>query len=57
MWKVRYRGYIGGAWRILEKTVKAESEWEARMMSNIWEKLIIKIERVLTNSKCTGASD
>jgi hypothetical protein len=26
--------------------VRADSEWEARRMSNIWEKLIIKIERV-----------
>jgi hypothetical protein len=26
--------------------VKAETEWEARRMSNLWEKLIIKIERV-----------
>jgi hypothetical protein len=26
--------------------VQADSEWEARRMSNIWEKLIIKIERV-----------
>jgi hypothetical protein len=26
--------------------VQAESEWEARRMSNLWEKLIIKIERV-----------
>jgi hypothetical protein len=26
--------------------VKAESEWEARRMANLWEKLIIKIERV-----------
>jgi len=46
MWKIRYRGYIGGAWRILEKNVKADSEWDARRMSNLWEKLIIKIERV-----------
>jgi hypothetical protein len=26
--------------------VKADSEWEARRMSNLWEKLIIKIERI-----------
>jgi hypothetical protein len=26
--------------------VKAESEWEARRMANLWEKLIIKIEKV-----------
>jgi hypothetical protein len=26
--------------------VQADSEWEARRMSNLWEKLIIKIERV-----------
>jgi hypothetical protein len=26
--------------------VQADSEWEARMMSNLWEKLIIKIEKV-----------
>ena len=46
MWRIHYRGYIGGAWRILEKTVKADAEWEARRMSNVWEKLIIKIEMV-----------
>jgi hypothetical protein len=26
--------------------VQADSEWEARRMSNLWEKLIINIERV-----------
>jgi hypothetical protein len=26
--------------------VQADSEWEARRMSNLWEKLIIKIEKV-----------
>jgi hypothetical protein len=26
--------------------VQADSEWEARRMANLWEKLIIKIERV-----------
>jgi hypothetical protein len=26
--------------------VQADSEWEARRMSNLWEKLIIKIERI-----------
>jgi hypothetical protein len=26
--------------------VQADSKWEARRMSNLWEKLIIKIERV-----------
>jgi len=46
MWTIHYRGYMGGAWRILKKTVQADSEWEARRMSNLWEKLIIKIEKV-----------
>jgi hypothetical protein len=26
--------------------VQADSEWEARRMSNLWEKLIIKIEKI-----------
>jgi hypothetical protein len=26
--------------------VQADSEWEARRMSNLWKKLIIKIEKV-----------
>lgn len=46
MWIIHYRVYTQGAWRRFKKTVKAESITQAKEKADIWEGLIIKIERI-----------
>lgn len=46
MWKIHYRAYTQGQWRKLSKIVEADSSAQAKVKADIWEKLIIKIERI-----------
>jgi hypothetical protein len=46
MWKVHYRAYTQGAWRITSKIVEADSLSQAWIKADLWQKLIIKIERI-----------
>jgi len=46
MWIIHYRVYTQGAWRRTSKTVKADSLSQAKYGSDLWEGLIIKIERI-----------
>jgi hypothetical protein len=46
MWKVHYRAFTQGQWRKLNKTVEADSLSQAKVKADIWEGLIIKIERI-----------
>jgi len=46
MWKIHYRAYTQGQWRKLSKNVEADSSAQARVKADIWEGLIIKIERI-----------
>jgi hypothetical protein len=46
MWTVHYLAFTQGQWRKLSKTVEAESMTQAKVKADIWEKLIIKIERI-----------
>ena len=46
MWIIHYRVYTQGAWRKTSKTVEADSLSQAKIKADIWEKLIIKIERI-----------
>ena len=46
MWIIHYRVYTQGQWRKLSKIVEAESMTQAKVKADIWEGLIIKIERI-----------
>jgi hypothetical protein len=46
MWIIHYRVYTQGAWRRTSKTVKADSSAQAKVKADIWEGLIIKVERI-----------
>lgn len=46
MWRIHYRAYTQGQWRKLNKIVKADSSAQAKVKADIWEGLIIKIERI-----------
>jgi len=46
MWIIHYRGYTQGAWRTLTKIVQADTAQEAKKNADLWQKLIIKIERI-----------
>lgn len=46
MWKVHYRAFTQGQWKRLNKIVEADSYAQAKVRADIWEGLIIKIERL-----------
>jgi len=46
MWTVHYRVYTQGAWRITSKIIKADSSAQARQRADVWEGLIIKVNRI-----------
>ena len=46
MWKIHYRAFTQGQWRITSKNVEADSSAQARVKADIWEGLIIKVERI-----------
>jgi hypothetical protein len=46
MWTVHYRVYTQGAWRITSKNVEADSSAQARQRADVWERLIIKVNKI-----------
>jgi hypothetical protein len=46
MWTVHYKAYTQGQWMKFSKIVEADSSAQARQRADIWEKLIIKVNRI-----------
>jgi len=46
MWTVHYRVFTQGAWRRTSKIIKADSQHQARLRADVWEKLIIKVSKI-----------
>jgi len=46
MWIVHYKVFTQGAWRRTSKIIKADSSAQARQRADIWEKLIIKVNKI-----------
>jgi hypothetical protein len=45
-WKVTYRAKADGKWRIMYRVLQANTQEDARRKMDLWDPLIIKVERV-----------